>query len=158
MSDEIEIHESHAEDVNDTLKQLWIESIREGSLAILPTEANAATWARFTQDGLSKGRDLLLVAKTGNRTIGYALANVSRESPFELSEPICFLNDVYVVPEFRGKGIGKSLTTECLSKMKAKGFKTVRLNVLPENKIAIKLYEKLGFKTFMYGMNKALED
>jgi ribosomal protein S18 acetylase RimI-like enzyme len=157
MSDEIEIRESHAEDVDDTLKQLWIESIREGSLTILPTEANAATWARFTQDGLNKGRNFLLVAKTGNRTIGYALANVSKESPFELSEPICFLNDVYVAPEFRGKGIGKRLTTECLSRMKTKGFETVRLNVLPENKIAIRLYEKLGFKTFMYGMNKALE-
>lgn len=157
MSGEIEIHECHAEDIDDALKQLWINSIREGSLSVLPTEANAATWARFTQDGLSKGRILLLVAKTGDRTIGYALANISRESPFELSESICFLNDVYVMPGFRGKGIGKRLTTECLTRMKAKGFKTVRLNVLPENKIAIRLYEKLGFKTFMYGMNKSLE-
>jgi len=156
MTDEAEIIECRAEDVDDALKQLWMDSIREGSLSVLPTEENANKWVKFAQSGLSRGRDLLLVAKTRNRIVGYAFANVSQESLFERSEPFCFLNDIYVMPEFRRRGIGRRLISECLSRMKARGFKSVRLNVLPENKIAARLFEKLGFKTFMYGMRRIL--
>jgi len=41
--------------------------------------------------------------------------------------------------------------------MKTKGVNTVRLTVLTENKAAIKLYEKLGFRICRYEMIKALE-
>jgi ribosomal protein S18 acetylase RimI-like enzyme len=133
-----------------------MHSIREGSLSILPTEENADKGVKIAQSGLSTGRDLLLVTKTRNRIVGHAFANVSQESLFERSEPFCFLNDVYVVPEFRRSGIGRRLISEYLNRMKARGFKSVRLNVLPENSIAIRLYEKFGFKTFMYGMKRAL--
>lgn len=33
-------------------------------------------------------------------------------------------------------------------------MKAVRLNVLKENKAAVKLYRRLGFKTRNYGMEK----
>jgi len=56
------------------------------------------------------------------------------------------INDIYVLPEFRGKGIGKKLTVECLNKMKASGMNATSLTVLTENKTAMKFYERLGFR------------
>jgi len=67
------------------------------------------------------------------------------------------IDDVYVLPEFRGKGIGKKLAVGCLNRMKAAGAKAVTLQVLTGNKVAIKLYEKLGFKTYRYGMLKQIK-
>ena len=157
MSDRVEISELCAEDVDEALKQLWMGAIREGSLSVLPTEENADKWIKLVRDGLSKGRDLLLTAKAGSKTVGYVYANVSQESFFERSGSFCFLNDMYVVPEFRGRGIGTRLVSKCLALMKARGFKAVRLNVLPSNEIALRLYEKFGFEIFMYGMRLALK-
>lgn len=43
---------------------------------------------------------------------------------------------------------------ESLRKLKAKGVEAIRLSVLKENKAAVRLYEKLGFKIYQYGMVK----
>ncbi len=156
MKDEAEICEYGAGDIDEALKQLWIRAIREGSISILPTEENAEKWVKLAQSGISRETVLLLVARIGSKTVGYAFANVSEQSLFNRSESFCFLNDVYVAPEFRRKGIGRRMISECLRRMKAKGFQYVRLTVLPQNKIAFGIFKELGFETFMYGMKKEL--
>jgi ribosomal protein S18 acetylase RimI-like enzyme len=55
------------------------------------------------------------------------------------------------------EGTGKKLVMECLSKLKAKGAEAVRLAVLSENKTAISLYEKLGFKIYRHSMIRNLK-
>jgi ribosomal-protein-alanine N-acetyltransferase len=67
------------------------------------------------------------------------------------------INDVYVLPEFRGRGIGERLMVECVTKLEAEGINIARLSVLVENKAAIKLYEKLGFSICAYAMTKVLK-
>lgn len=67
------------------------------------------------------------------------------------------IDNVYVLPEFRGRGIGKRLRVESLRKMKTKGVNADQLTVLIESKTVIKLYEKLVFRIYRYGMTKFLE-
>jgi len=62
------------------------------------------------------------------------------------------------LPEFRGRGVGRKLVVESLKTLKARGVKAVRLNFFKENKAAVKLYRRLGFKTRNYGMEKTLEN
>ncbi|MGQ9597159.1 MAG: GNAT family N-acetyltransferase [Thermoproteota archaeon] len=64
------------------------------------------------------------------------------------------INDLYVLPEFRRRGVGRMV--ESLKKLKAHGANVARLRALRENKAAVKLYEKLGFKIYQYGMEKRL--
>jgi len=154
---EIRIHECQAEAVDDTLRQLWMSSIKEGSISILPSEENSNKWVKFVREGLTRGKSLLLVARTGSMTVGYLLANISADFLFDVTERFCMISDLFVMPEFRRNGIGKRLVLEFLKKTKAKGFASVRLNVLPENETAIKLYQKLGFRIFMYGMTGNLQ-
>jgi GNAT superfamily N-acetyltransferase len=55
-----------------------------------------------------------------------------------------FLEDLFVKPELRGKGIGKALLME-LAKIAAKnGYYGVKWEVLDWNQPAIDFYEKLG--------------
>lgn len=55
---------------------------------------------------------------------------------------------VYVKKEYRGQGIGKKLIESAISLIKKnKNIVKIKLNVNPEQKATVKLYEKYGFKT-----------
>ena len=158
MAEGIEIYECEFEDVDSSVKELWLGLSREMfeiERLILPSEANGDKWVEFVCEGLASGRNFLLVAKNGSRLVGFAYAGIFPEH-FQVSNLVGRIDDVYVLPEFRGKGIGKKLVVQCLNKMNAVGVKAVRLQVLTENKVAIRLYEKLGFKTNRYGMIKQI--
>jgi len=155
----IEICEYKAENVDDTLKQLWLSLAREMFKIehfILPSEANADEWIKFIRNSLAGKKGFLFVARIGIKPIGFAHGSVFREHHLEVSKLAGTINDVYVSPEFRGKGIGKKLVVESLNRLKVEGVKAVRLTVLIENKPAVKLYEKFGFKIYQHGMMKAL--
>jgi len=159
MTSEIEIYECRVEDVDNSVKELWLGLAREMfeiEHFTIPSVANGDRWVKFVREGLASKRNFLLVAKNRKRLVGFAFASVPRDYPLDIAEFVGVINDVYVLPEFRGKGIGKKLVVECLKRMKAYKVNAVRLMVLTENRTAIKLYEKLGFRTYRYGMIKRL--
>jgi ribosomal-protein-alanine N-acetyltransferase len=47
--------------------------------------------------------------------------------------------------ELRWQGLGKKLMLQCLDKLRGENIQTVFLEVEAENKIAIALYESVGF-------------
>ena len=67
---------------------------------------------------------------------------------------------VAVVPEHRGKGLGKALMQEAMSGMAAKKCDEIYLEVRVSNESAVKLYEHLGFliKTKIMGYYRDGED
>ena len=160
MAKGIEIYECEVKDVDDSVKELWLGLAREMfeiERLIVPSETNSDKWIAFVREGLASERNFLLVAKSRSRVVGFVHATIFRDHPFKVSKLVGGIDDVYVLPEFRGRGIGKKLAVECLNKMKGAGAKVVRLQVLTENKVAIRLYEKLGFKTHRYGMIKQIK-
>lgn len=63
-----------------------------------------------------------------------------------LPENTCELVKMYLLPEARGIGLGRSLIERCLEMARTKGFQQVYLETLPELKLAVKVYEKFGFE------------
>jgi len=63
-----------------------------------------------------------------------------------LPEDTCELVKMYLLPETRGKGIGKLLIEKCLQFAKETGYKKVYLETLPELNNAIQVYEKFNFR------------
>jgi len=55
-----------------------------------------------------------------------------------------YLDDLYVKPEFRGKGIAKQLVNNVFKTAKSNNCKRVRWQVLDWNANAIEMYKKLG--------------
>lgn len=49
-------------------------------------------------------------------------------------------------PDTQGKGIGRQMVEFCIQYAKDKGYKGIRLDVVPDNIPARRLYEKCGFK------------
>jgi len=63
-----------------------------------------------------------------------------------LDEVTCELKRVYVRPEFRGTGMGRRLTETAMRAASALGYKSIRLDTLPEMATAQRIYEHLGFR------------
>jgi len=56
---------------------------------------------------------------------------------------IAWLENIWVLPEYMGQGIGKDLFTDALSRARALGYKILRLEAEPN---AIGFYEKMGMR------------
>jgi putative acetyltransferase len=63
-----------------------------------------------------------------------------------LDPDTCELVKMYLLPEARGLGLGKTLIQKCLEFAKEAGYEKVYLESMPELKKALKVYEKFGFE------------
>ncbi len=57
----------------------------------------------------------------------------------------CELVKIYLLPQARGKGIGKALVEKCFETAKRLGYTGMYLESMPELKTAVGLYERCGF-------------
>jgi ribosomal protein S18 acetylase RimI-like enzyme len=57
-----------------------------------------------------------------------------------------WLEDVFVIAEARGSGVGRALVVECVERARSRGCKRIQLDTSEGNKIARSLYESLGFR------------
>ena len=63
-----------------------------------------------------------------------------------LPEATCELVKMYLKPEARGIGLGRTLIEKCLASAKELGYTQVYLESMPELKKALSVYEKFGFE------------
>ena len=76
---------------------------------------------------------------------GYAM--VAKSFSTEFGKPCMWLEDIYVAPEFRDRGIGSAFMSFIQNKYTDAIF---RLEVEPENERAVHVYEKCGFVVIPY--------
>lgn len=60
-------------------------------------------------------------------------------------ERIGMIGELFVLPLFRGKGLGRLLMEHSIAELKARGIKKIQLNVFAGN-VAKKLYRQIGFQ------------
>ena len=58
----------------------------------------------------------------------------------------CELVKIYLAPVARGKGIGKMLMQHCEETAIKMGYKNIYLETMPELRIAVPMYEKMGYQ------------
>ena len=72
-----------------------------------------------------------------------------------LPPDVCELVKVYLLPEARGLGLGKKLILQCLNQAHEFGYAKVYLETTPEMKVAIPLYERLGFEYLEHSLGNS---
>ena len=87
---------------------------------------------------------LLLVARDEHAVVGVVLAVYSPSA--ELGR-VLVVNDLFVDPAFRRKGVGRALATRLLEEAKAMGIDRVDLEILPSNAVAVAFWKSMGFGT-----------
>ncbi|NER21073.1 MAG: GNAT family N-acetyltransferase [Symploca sp. SIO1B1] len=83
-----------------------------------------------------------IVAECQKQVIGFALF-FSNYSTF-LTQPGIYLEDLFVLPEFRGRGIGKALITSVAELAVERNCGRLEWSVLNWNEAAIAFYQNLG--------------
>jgi GNAT superfamily N-acetyltransferase len=98
---------------------------------------------RLVQDAFSTPpRFHLLLAEVDGVAVGYA-AWFATYSTF-LALPSLYLEDIFVVPEARGKGAGVGLFRACAAEAVRGGYGRMEWSVLDWNTPSIDFYERLG--------------
>lgn len=97
---------------------------------------------RIVQDIYSKKLVQLFLAHYGKEPVGYALYFYTYSS--FLARPTFYLEDIFVLEEYRHKGIGRQLFLRCVEEAGRRGCGRIEFSVLTWNKNAINFYEKLG--------------
>ena len=136
-------------------KEIYFEMSREfyssgAALKPIGDDKRERVW-----EALSQGDGVLgYIIEADGETAGYALT-----VPYfsqEAGGKILWVDELFVLPKFRGRGIAKEFFkfSEGLS-----GYAALRLEAEPDNERAIKLYKSLGFKPLPYlQMIKTSED
>lgn len=93
-------------------------------------------------ENFTQGKGVYYVALEDNKILGGSGINQLDGT----TEKICELQRMFLLPESRGKGIGKKLMDMCLEAAKDFGYERVYLETLDNMDAARKLYLKSGFK------------
>lgn len=93
------------------------------------------------EDIAYKWTENIIVAKNGERVVGFAAYGKYRNDEFENTGEIYA---IYVLADYYGKGVGHMLMKEALERISE--FPRVALWVLKDNGRAISFYKKFGFR------------
>ena len=93
-------------------------------------------------ENYTQGKGVYYVAVENNKILGGSGVNQLDGTP----EKICELQRMFLLPESRGKGIGKKLMELCIEAGKDFGYEKIYLETLDNMSDARKLYLKAGFE------------
>lgn len=88
-------------------------------------------------------RHPLIVYEIEGNVVGYA--SLSEYRTKEGYKGTCELS-VYIDPEYHNKGIGKELMVQIIKLGKEIGFHVIISGICADNKVCIKMHERLGFE------------
>ena len=118
------------------------------------TRKGEREWLRGLIEGVKKGQIVSLAAFVGDEMVGHS--DIRRRQPIDVRHTGVL--GIVILDGYRGIGIGERLMQEVLRQARSLGIELVELQVFAINKIALRLYEKLGFKTVGLVPNKMRRD
>lgn len=117
----------------------------------------AAHW-RDAQHRCAEKHGVMLMAEDGGKPVGWAFAYEEHGELF-IAEPERrhgFLAEIFVLPEARGKGLGRALIEAVEAWSRGRGHRLVTIGVVAKNARAIRAYEGAGYAPYTMMMRRYL--
>ena len=148
MSTDFTIRPGRREDAPEAAR-LWMQSAEEHTAhdRVYATAPGAEkTMRRFLADLANSGYSFLFVAVAGDRTVGFISGELRQGSPTFLPKTWASVDDVFVEPDYRNRGMGRALLQSVEAWAKARDADGISLQVAAANTRGRKFYEDLGFR------------
>ena len=148
MSKDFTIRPGRREDAAAAAR-LWMRSAEEHTAhdRVYQTSPDAEkTMRRFLADVANSTYSFLFVAVTEERTVGFISGELRQGSPAFLPKTWASVDDVFVEPEHRNRGMGRALLQSVRAWAQEKNADGISLQVAAANTRGRKFYEELGFR------------
>ena len=143
----------------ETLVAFWCEVENDPAVSgdfFSPTDENKSRWRKYVLSIHEEDENQILVAEVDCEVVGFTIYRSQMSTPLEANIRCATVNDLYVRPDVRRRGIAIELMKRAFEHVKSKGATHVRLNVIKSNFPALNLYRKLGFEDYSIIMRKKL--
>lgn len=135
---------------------LRLKRLNEEFDPLYTVKENAEEEARETVSNSFKDENvLMLVAEVEGKVVGFIRVVVGKRL-FYTPEREGVISDLYVLPAYRKKRVGKKLLDEASSILRDKGVNILAAEFPPHNTIAVNFYEGQGFKPLLNKFFKEL--
>jgi GNAT superfamily N-acetyltransferase len=113
---------------------------------------------RELQHRCAEKHGIMLIAEEGGKAVGWAFAHDEKAEVFvvEPERSHGFLAELFLMPEARGKGLGRALIEGCEAWARGRGHKLLTVGVLAKNPAAIRAYEGAGYAPYIAIMRRYL--
>lgn len=148
MSRDFTIRAGRKEDATEAAR-LWMQSAEEHTAhdQVYETSPDAEkTMSRFLADVANSSYSFLFVAVTEERTVGFISGELRQGSPTFLPKTWASVDDVFVEPEHRNRGIGHALLQSVEAWAQERDADGISLQVAAANARGRKFYDDLGFR------------
>ena len=125
-------------------------------LAVLSEPASAEIVREQYREMLSTPDPLAFIAEDGGRPVGYLIGFYDEPHFMWETARVGHVDSFYVLPETRGRGVGRLLMEAAYTAMRDAGATAVALEVVDANEIARRFYDQQGFTTTFAQMHRAL--
>ncbi|OGU77780.1 MAG: hypothetical protein A2V93_10925 [Ignavibacteria bacterium RBG_16_34_14] len=128
------------ETVRNILLSTWLDTYSkiipsEELKAYLNISCSNEKLEELLKDKFTKG----IIAEVNGKPVGWLRTNINQ------TEKKIYINQLYVLKEYQGKGIGKKLIKIAKEKALKNNFNKIWLGVMSENLPSVNWYKSLGF-------------
>jgi len=132
-------------------KEAYLQLLRSSEKDGLPA------YMRMLKKAYEEGKDGMFVWEIDSKIVGWSWLQI-HENKFFKEGAYGELNEIYIVPKWQGKDIGKVLMKHADGWFRNKRVKTVRVEALAANDKALAFYRKHGFKPNYISLQKELSE
>ena len=144
----MEIRKAKKEDMKDIQKLRYLLAKYEKYLGLnIVIPEWAYTYVGEKDFNYFLNKQYIFVAIEDNKIVGFITGEIFKKKAWynvQLGE----INNIFVLEEYRQKGIGKKLVKTMIDTFKQEGITNIDLYTFGNNIDAIKFYEKIGFKKY----------
>ncbi len=110
---------------------------------------------RFADDYAEDGYHMA-IAENDGEIVGFCLSYITHKPKYFKLQKFGFIGDLYVKPDFRRKGIGRSLVENAIGFFDSQKVQQIELLVAIKNDNAIEFWQSMGFEHLLTWMYKRI--
>lgn len=142
------------------VSQFWLQLLTDGgehSNYYVPAEDALERWKSDFPGWISAADRFLAVADVDGVIAGYIHACVWDLPPVFVPVNEVFVNEIYVLPEWRKQGIGQMLLDEVITWASRQGAENIRVTAISEKPDSIAFWKSVGARPLTTDLVLAIE-